>query len=122
MLAALPIAALLALQTTPPALDPRIDAKRITTLPEPTVATVADVVRELKRSSSAWVKAKASDLADFAWQAGYGVFSVGQSQVDDVRAYIAGQEEHHRRVSFQDEFRRLLGRYDIAFDERYVWD
>jgi REP element-mobilizing transposase RayT len=85
-------------------------------------ATVADVVRELKRSSSAWVKAKASDLADFAWQAGYGVFSIGQSQVDDVRAYIAGQEEHHRKVSFQDEFRRLLGRYDIAFDERYVWD
>jgi hypothetical protein len=42
--------------------------------------------------------------------------------VDDVRAYIAGQEEHHRKVSFQDEFRRLLGRYDIAFDERYVWD
>jgi len=49
-------------------------------------ATVADVVRELKRSSSAWVKAKASDLADFAWQADYGVFSIGQSQVDDVRA------------------------------------
>ena len=85
-------------------------------------ATVADVVKELKRSSSAWLKAKAADLADFAWQAGYGVFSIGQSQVNDVRAYIAGQEEHHRKVLFQDEFRRLLERYDIAFDERYVWD
>ena len=61
-------------------------------------------------------------MADFAWQAGYGVFSIGQSQVDDARAYIAGQEEHHRKISFQDEFRRLLERYDIAFDERYVWD
>lgn len=85
-------------------------------------ATVADVVKELKRSSSAWLKAKESDLAGFTWQAGYGVFSIGQSQVDDVRTCIAGQEEHHRKVSFQDEFRRLLERYDIAFDERYVWD
>ena len=88
----------------------------------PRTATVADVVKELKRSSSAWLKAKAAELADFAWQGGYGVFSIGQSQVDDVRAYIAGQEKHHRKVSFQDEFRRLLERYDIAFEERYVWD
>ena len=56
------------------------------------------------------------------WQNGYGVFSIGQSQVEDVRAYIAGQEEHHRKISFQEEFRRLLQRYEIAFDERYVWD
>ena len=61
-------------------------------------------------------------LSEFAWQSGYGVFSIGQSQVEDVRAYIAGQEEHHRKISFQDEFRRLLQRYEIAFDERYVWD
>ena len=85
-------------------------------------ATVADVVKELKRSSSVWLKAKAPALGDFAWQNGYGVFSIGQSQADDVRAYIAGQEEHHRKISFQDEFRRLLQRYEIEFDERYVWD
>ena len=89
-------------------------------------ATVADVVKELKRGSSVWLKAKANtnapELGDFAWQGGYGVFSIGQSQVEDVRAYIAGQEEHHRKVSFQDEFRRLLQRYEIEFDERYVWD
>ena len=85
-------------------------------------ATVADVVKELKRSSSVWLKANSPALADFAWQGGYGVFSIGQSQVDDVRTYIAGQEEHHRKISFQDEFRRLLQRYEIAFDERYVWD
>jgi len=85
-------------------------------------STVADVVKELKRSSSTWLKAKAPELADFAWQSGYGVFSIGQSQMDDVRAYIAGQEEHHRKVSFQNEYRRLLERYDATFAERYVWD
>jgi putative transposase len=85
-------------------------------------ATVADVVKELKRGSTVWLKAKAPRLAEFAWQNGYGVFSIGQSQVEDVRAYIAGQEEHHRKISFQEEFRRLLQRYEIAFDERYVWD
>ncbi len=85
-------------------------------------ATVADVVKELKSGSSVWLKSKSPEMADFAWQNGYGVFSIGQSQVDDVRAYIAGQEEHHRKISFQDEFRRLLQRYEIEFDERYVWD
>ena len=100
-------------------------------------ATVADVVKELKRGSSVGLKTKSPDeeadgnrggrwtgepLAEFAWENGYGVFSIGQSQVDDVRAYIAGQEEHHRKISFQEEFRRLLQRYEIAFDERYVWD
>ena len=98
----------------------------------------ADLVKELKRGSSLWVKSKGQELRDFAWQSGYGVFSIGQSQVEDVRAYIAGQEEHqrnlpmmlliagqeehHRKISFQEEFRRLLQRYEIAFDERYVWD
>jgi putative transposase len=82
----------------------------------------ADVVKETKRGSSVWLKAKSPDLADFAWQNGYGIFSIGQSQVDDARAYIAGQEEHHRKVSFQDEFRRLLERCKVEYDERYVWD
>ena len=88
----------------------------------PRTATVADVVKELKRGSTVWLKTKAPVLSDFAWQSGYGVFSIGQSQVEDVRGYIAGQEEHHRKISFQEEFRRLLQRYEIAFDERYVWD
>ena len=85
-------------------------------------ATVADGVKELKRGSTVWLKTKTPVLSEFAWQNGYGVFSIGQSQVEDVRAYIAGQKEHHRKISFQDEFRRLLQRYEIAFDERYVWD
>lgn len=85
-------------------------------------ATVADVVKELKRGSTVWLKTKSPVLSEFTWQGGYGVFSIGQSQVEDVRAYIAGQEEHHRKISFQEEFCRLLQRYEIAFDERYVWD
>jgi putative transposase len=61
-------------------------------------------------------------LRGFAWQNGYGIFSIGFSQIESVRAYIHNQEEHHRKVSFQDEFRQLLKRYEIEFDERFVWD
>jgi len=61
-------------------------------------------------------------LAGFHWQNGYGAFSVSQSQVARVRAYIENQVEHHRTVTFQDEFRQFLKRYRIAYDERYVWD
>jgi putative transposase len=82
----------------------------------------AEMVKEVKRGSSLWLKTKSSDLRDFAWQNGYGVFSIGSSQVEPLRKYIAGQEEHHRKVSFQDEYRLLLKRYEIEFDERYVWD
>jgi REP element-mobilizing transposase RayT len=82
----------------------------------------AAMVKEVKRGSSLWLKTRSPDLADFAWQNGYGIFSIGFSQIESVREYIAGQEEHHRKVSFQDEFRQLLRRYEIDFDERYVWD
>ena len=82
----------------------------------------AEMIKEVKRGSSLWLKTKGSVLHDFAWQNGYGIFSIGFSQVETVRDYIAGQEEHHRKVSFQDELRTLLKRYEIVFDERYVWD
>lgn len=82
----------------------------------------AEMVKEVKRGSSLWLKTQDADLRDFAWQSGYGIFSIGFSQIASVRRYIAGQEEHHRKVSFQDEFRLLLKRYEIQFDERYVWD
>jgi REP element-mobilizing transposase RayT len=82
----------------------------------------ADMVKEVKRGSSLWIKTKSPDLQDFAWQSGYGIFSIGFSQIEAVRNYIAGQEKHHEKVSFQDEFRKLLKRYAIACDERYVWD
>jgi len=82
----------------------------------------ADMVKEVKRGSSLRIKTRSSVFADFAWQSGYGVFSIGYSQVEEVRRYIAGQEEHHRKLTFQDEFRRLLARYEVSFDEAYVWD
>ncbi|MBE0544706.1 MAG: IS200/IS605 family transposase [Verrucomicrobia bacterium] len=82
----------------------------------------AEMVKEVKRGSSLWIKTKDPDLQDFAWQSGYGIFSIGFSQIESVRNYIAGQEQQHHKVSFQDEFRRLLKRYEIEFDERYVWD
>ena len=84
--------------------------------------TPADTIRDLKRSSSTWVKGRDSGLRDFAWQNGYGIFSVGFSQIEQVRRYIQGQPEHHRRLSFKDELRLLLKRYEMPFDERYVWD
>ena len=58
----------------------------------------------------------------FAWQSGYGAFSIGRSGVDELRKYIQGQREHHQKVSFQDEYRLFLKKYEIEFDEKYVWD
>ncbi|MBU6400850.1 MAG: transposase [Verrucomicrobia bacterium] len=84
--------------------------------------TPADLVKEVKRGSSVWIKERVQTLPDFAWQNGYGMFSIGFSQLEAVRSYIANQEEHHRKVGFQDELRRLLERYEVQFDERYVWD
>jgi len=81
---------------------------------------VADVVREVKANATKWMKDKLR--CGFAWQDGYGVFSVSQSQVDKVRQYIASQEEHHRRRTFQEEFRKFLDSYGVTYDERYVWD
>ena len=84
--------------------------------------TVATFLQELKRESSKWIKGKDAELADFHWQNGYGAFSISPAHVEPVRTYIANQEEHHKTVSFQDEFRRLLKKYGIDYDERYVWD
>jgi REP element-mobilizing transposase RayT len=83
---------------------------------------VSQLIQEIKQDSSKWIKSKGIEFADFAWQNGYGAFSIGQSQLADLRQYIANQREHHRRISFQDEFRELLRRYEIQFDERFVWD
>ncbi|GDY12841.1 transposase [Planctomycetota bacterium] len=84
--------------------------------------TISEVVESVKVSSSKWVKTQGSDHAGFSWQAGYGAFSVSESQVAVVRAYIAGQKEHHLRSTFQDEYRSFLERHRMGFDERYVWD
>jgi putative transposase len=84
--------------------------------------TIAGLVEDLKVSTSRWMKTQQSGLADFAWQRGYGAFSVGNGDLDALIAYIDGQEEHHRVRTFQEEYRAFLIKYKIAFDERYVWD
>jgi REP element-mobilizing transposase RayT len=84
--------------------------------------TQADWVKELKRVSNLWLKEHGRDYADFQWQGGYAVFSVSQSNSEQVKEYIARQEEHHRNTTFQDEFRGLLRKHNVEFDERYVWD
>ena len=81
----------------------------------------ADLVEEVKKSPSKWMKA-GGGVPGFTWQAGYGAFSIGESQADAVIRYIQNQAEHHRKLTFQEEFRRLLERYKVAYDERYVWD
>ena len=84
--------------------------------------SIADIVKEIKISSSRWVKEKSPTQKKFGWQRGYGAFSVSQSNLDDVTRYIERQEEHHRRVTFQDEYRAFLKKYCVEYDERYVWD
>jgi REP element-mobilizing transposase RayT len=83
---------------------------------------IADLVRELKAGSSRWVHDTFPEMADFAWQAGYGAFSVSASMLDRVTRYINNQAEHHKKQSFQDEYREFLRKHGIEWDERYVWD
>ena len=83
---------------------------------------VADLLRELKRDSSKWIKEKSIGLGEFHWQDGYGVFSAGHDQLDALTAYIRNQEEHHRTESLQEEYRRFLKAHGLEFDERYMWD
>ena len=83
---------------------------------------IMDVVQEAKTETSKWLKKQSPALSTFAWQAGYGIFSVSESNIPAVKSYIENQEDHHRRVSFQDEFRELCKRHGIEWDERYVWD
>lgn len=84
--------------------------------------SIAEIVYEIKRGSSKWIKTEGSEFRQFHWQNGYGAFSVSQSHVEHVRRYIADQERHHRRVTFQDELREFLKRYEVEYDERYLWD
>ena len=84
--------------------------------------SLAKIVEEIKTSSSKWIKTQRGSFSNFHWQSGYGAFSVGPAEVDAVAAYIAQQETHHRAVSFQEEYRKLLETHAIEFDERYLWD
>lgn len=84
--------------------------------------SIAQIVKEIKRTSSAWIKTLERRYSKFHWQNGYGAFSVSQSHVAQLQNYILRQEQHHQRKTFQDEFRAFLKKYQIEYDERYVWD
>lgn len=80
------------------------------------------LLEEVKSHSSKWIKTKGSGYENFYWQDGYGAFSVNPSQVDVVINYIANQKEHHRKKTFQEEYRAFLKKYNAEYDERFVWD
>lgn len=88
----------------------------------PKTMTIPDVLRTLKANSSGWVHRTCLDRQSFAWQSGYGIFTVSASALEDVRRYIGDQVEHHRETTFQEEYRSFLRRHAIEWDERYVWD
>jgi len=83
---------------------------------------IGELIGDIKRDSSSWIKQQGQEFSRFYWQRGYGAFSVGQSQVPTVTRYIANQREHHKEQSWEDEYRELCCRYDVEFDERYCWD
>jgi putative transposase len=84
--------------------------------------TLAEVVEEIKTSSSRWIKTQARGMGGFHWQSGYGGFSVSPTELGQAVQYVEDQEAHHRSLSFQDECRRFLKQYEIDYDERYVWE
>jgi putative transposase len=92
----------------------------LTTLPR--TLSQAQLVEQIKKTSSRWIKTLEPRYRGFFWQRGYGAFSVSPSQLKSVIRYIDGQQNHHRTHTFQDEYRELLRKHGIDFDERYVWD
>ncbi len=84
--------------------------------------TVANLVEVIKKRSSKWIKTKGEKYMAFQWQIGYGAFSVSRSGIEAVTKYISNQKEHHQKTSYKDEFRGLLDKHGIEYDEHYVWD
>jgi len=80
------------------------------------------LLEETKSHSSKWIKTKGKRYADFYWQNGYGAFSVNPTEIEVVKNYIVNQEKHHAKKTFQEEYRMFLKKYDVKYDERYVWD
>ena len=83
---------------------------------------IMKLLEEVKRNSSKWIKTKGSDYEEFYWQDGYGIFSVNPIELEVVIKYIANQKAHHENKTFQDEYRGFLKKYNVEYDERYVWD
>jgi putative transposase len=88
----------------------------------PRTVTISKLFEIVKKESSIWIKTQGAAYEKFYWQAGYGCFSVAPSQLDQLIQYIDTQEDHHKTVTFQDECRTFLSKYQIEYDERYVWD
>jgi REP element-mobilizing transposase RayT len=88
----------------------------------PTTLSIAKGIQLIKGVASAWVHETFPDMRNFAWQEGYGAFSVSVSHLNDTIAYIENQEEHHRLKSFQEEYLAFLKKHEIAYDEKYLWD
>jgi putative transposase len=84
--------------------------------------SVATMVKIIKSKSSKWLNAQPKRPGRFEWQRGYAAFTVSLSQLDNVRAYVRNQEQHHRRKTFQEELRALLDKHGVEYDERYLWD
>jgi len=84
--------------------------------------SVAKIVELIKKRSSKWMKTKGEEFQNFQWQTGYGAFSVSRSSADSVKKYISNQKEHHQNYSYKDEFRAILDKHEIDYDEEYVWD
>jgi len=84
--------------------------------------SISNIMAILKKDSSRWIKTKSEKYRDFYWQNGYGVFSVSMSHVERVKKYIENQKEHHKKMNFKEEYITFLEKYQIEYDERYVWD
>jgi len=92
----------------------------VTTLPR--TLSQAQLIEQIKKASSKWIKTLDGRYRGFYWQRGFGAFSVSPSQLEAVLQYVKAQQEHHRTRTFQEEYRELLWRHGVDFDERYVWD
>jgi len=86
----------------------------------PRTITIADFLNKVKSNSSKIGKIEVDP--NFTWQNGYGVFSVSQSKLEVVKAYLLNQENHHKKITFQEEFRKFLEEYKVEYDEKYIWD
>ena len=84
--------------------------------------SLVELVKKIKSHSSKWIKTRSKNYSNFYWQDGYGAFSVNPSQIEIVKNYIANQKEHHDKKPFKNEFRLFLKKYEVEYDEKYVWD
>ena len=83
--------------------------------------SLSSLMKDVKKDSSSWIKTKGRQFRNFHWQHGYGAFSIGRSEISDLKKYIASQKEHHRKRTFKEELIAFFDEYGIAYDERYLW-